>query len=302
MPRAAPVGDGYAWPVPASTFSLAACDAERGEWGVAVASRFLAIGALCAWAEPEVGAIATQSWIKASYGRDGLDLLARGASAPEALEQLVARDDGREQRQIGIVDGQGRTASFTGSACLEWAGDRTGSSYAAQGNMLVSAETLAALAETFEASSGSPLAERLLVALRAGQDAGGDRRGQQAAALRVVKRQGGYLGADIAVDLRVDDHAYPLDELARLYELHRLYFGSTPLEEWLAVDGALQGELRERLARLGYESGDLAAKLDTWAGVENLEERVLGIERIDPVVLRELRRQDQAEVADDRQE
>jgi uncharacterized Ntn-hydrolase superfamily protein len=286
--------------VPASTFSLAACDAERGEWGVAVASRFLAVGALSAWAEPEVGAIATQSWIKASYGRDGLRLLARGASAPEALQRLLAQDDGREQRQVGIVDGRGRTASYTGSACLGWAGDRTGASYAAQGNMLFSPATLAALAEAFEASPGSPLAQRLLAALRAGQDAGGDRRGQQAAALRVVRREGGYLGADIVVDLRVDDHARPIDELARLYGLHQLYFGSTPLEEWLVVDRALQGELRERLARLGYTSGDLGADLDTWAGVENLEERVRGIERIDPVVLGELRRQDETEVADDR--
>ena len=286
--------------MPASTFSLVACDAERGEWGVGVASRFLAVGALSAWARPEVGAIATQSWIKASYGPEGLELLARGTSAPEALERLLAQDDGREKRQVGIVDGQGRTATYTGSACLGWAGDRTGASYAAQGNMLVSEATLAALAAAFEASSGSPLAERLLAALRAGQDAGGDRRGQQAAALRVVRRGGGYLGADIAVDLRVDDHARPIDELARLYGLHQLYFGSTPLEEWLVVDRACRGELGERLARLGYASGDLAADLDTWAGVENLEERVRGIERIDPVVLGELRRQDESEVADGR--
>jgi uncharacterized Ntn-hydrolase superfamily protein len=288
--------------VPASTFSLVACDAERGEWGVAVASRFLAVGALCAWAEPEVGAIATQSWIKASYGTEGLDLLARGASASEALEQLLAQDDGREQRQVGIVDGTGRTASYTGSDCLGWAGDRTGASYAAQGNMLVSEETLTALAETFETNEGHALAERLLAALRAGQAAGGDRRGQQAAALLVGRRGGGYLGADIAVDLRVDDHERPIDELTRLYGLHQLYFGSTPPEEWLDVDGALHGELRERLGRLGYASGDLAADLDTWAGVENLEERVRGVERIDPVVLGELRRQDEREVSDGKRE
>ncbi|MGH2745289.1 MAG: DUF1028 domain-containing protein [Thermoleophilaceae bacterium] len=286
--------------MPAFTFSVVACDAERGEWGVAVASRFLAVGALCAWAEPEVGAIATQSWIKASYGPDGLGLLARGASAAEALERLLAQDDGREQRQVGIVDGQGRAASYTGAACLEWAGDRAGASYAAQGNMLVSEKTLAALAGAFEASPGSPLAKRLLAALRAAQDAGGDRRGQQAAALRVVRRGGGYLGADTVVDLRVDDHARPIEELARLYGLHQLYFGATPLEEWRVVDRALERELRDRLGRLGYASGDLAADLDTWAGVENLEERVRGIERIDPVVLGELQRQDETEVADGR--
>jgi uncharacterized Ntn-hydrolase superfamily protein len=287
--------------MPVSTFSVVACDAARGEWGVAVASRFLAVGALSAWAEPEVGAIATQSWIRASYGPDGLGLLARGVSAAEALERLLAQDDGREQRQVGIVDGQGRTASYTGAACLDWAGDRAGAAYAAQGNMLVSEDTLAALAEAFEAGPGSPLAERLLAALAAAQDAGGDRRGQQAAALRVVRRGGGYLGADIVADLRVDDHARPIEELARLYELHQLYFGATPTEQWLVVDRALEGELRDRLARLGYASGDLTADLDTWAGVENLEDRVRGVERIDPVVLGELRRQDEREVAHGRQ-
>jgi uncharacterized Ntn-hydrolase superfamily protein len=281
--------------MPASTFSVVACDAGRGEWGVAVASRFLAVGALCAWAEPEVGAIATQSWIKASYGPDGLGLLARGASAAEALKQLLARDDGREQRQVGVVDSQGRTASYTGAACLDWAGHRAGASYAAQGNMLVSEDTLAALAEAFEASPGSPLAERLLGALAAAQDAGGDRRGQQAAALRVVRRGGGYLGADIVVDLRVDDHPQPVEELERLHALHQLYFGSTPADRWIRTDAALEAELRNRLGRLGYNSGNLAADLDTWAGVENLEERVRGVERLDPVVLAELRKRDDRE-------
>lgn len=281
--------------MPASTFSIAACDLERREWGVAVASRFLAIGALSAWAQPEVGAVATQSWIKASYGADGLRLLAEGASAPEALERLVADDDDREQRQVGIVDREGRTATYTGSGCVDWAGDRRGPGYAAQGNMLVSGETLSALAETFEADSAAPLAERLLAALAAGQAAGGDRRGQQAAALRVVRQGGGYGGADVLVDLRVDDHAEPVRELQRLFGLHQLYFGSTPEDEWLTVDGELERELRARLDALGYRSGDLAADLETWAGVENLEERVKGAGRIDPVVLAELRKHEDRE-------
>lgn len=281
--------------MPASTFSIAACDLERREWGVAVASRFLAIGALSAWAQPEVGAVATQSWIKASYGADGLRLLAEGASAPEALERLVADDDDREQRQVGIVDREGRTATYTGSGCVDWAGDRRGPGYAAQGNMLVSGETLSALAETFEADSAAPLAERLLAALAAGQAAGGDRRGQQAAALRVVRQGGGYGGADVLVDLRVDDHAEPVRELQRLFGLHQLYFGSTPEHEWLTVDGELERELRARLDALGYRSGDLAADLETWAGVENLEERVKGAGRIDPVVLAELRKHEDRE-------
>jgi uncharacterized Ntn-hydrolase superfamily protein len=273
----------------ASTFSLAACDLERREWGVAVASRFLAVGALCAWAQPE-GAVATQSWIKTSYGPDGLALLASGASADETLARLLADDDGREQRQVAMVDREGRTAAYTGSGCLDWAGQREGRRYTAQGNMLVSEETLAALAESFESTAPAPLAERLIGALAAGQAAGGDRRGRQAAAVRVARRGGGYLGADVAVDLRVDDHPAPVEELQRLYGLHQLYFGSTPESEWLPVDAELEAELRERLERLGYASGDLLADLETWAGVENLEERVRGVERLDPVVLEEIRR------------
>ena len=278
----------------ASTFSLVACDLARGEWGVAVASKFLAIGALSAWAEPEVGAVATQSWIKASYGAEGLRLLADGASAPEALERLLERDDGRAQRQVGIIDRDGRTATHTGDGCLEWAGDRCGPAFATQGNMLVSADTLTALAESFGATHSESLAARLIAALAAAQAAGGDRRGQQAAVVRVVRRGAGYGGADILVDLRVDDHGDPIAELERLYGLHQLYFGSTPAEQWLTVDAELEAELRARLDRLGYASRDLAAALETWAGVENLEERVHGVERVDPVVLTELRKREEA--------
>jgi uncharacterized Ntn-hydrolase superfamily protein len=276
----------------ASTFSIAACDLERREWGVAVASRFLAVGALSAWAQPEVGAVATQSWIKASHGADGLRLLAEGMRAPAALERLLAGDDGREQRQVGIVDGEGRTAVHTGAECLAWAGDRRGPCYTAQGNLLVSAETVSALGDAFESSDAEPLADRLLAALTAGQAAGGDRRGQQGAAVRVVSRGAGYLGADTLVDLRVDDHPAPVDELQRLYGLHQLYFGTTPDDQWLPVDDALEAELRSRLDGLGYATGDLTADLDTWAGVENLEERVRGVRRLDPVVLDHLRRQE----------
>jgi uncharacterized Ntn-hydrolase superfamily protein len=279
--------------MPACTFSIVACDLERREWGVAVASRFLAIGALSAWAEPGVGAVATQSFIKASYGADGLRLLAEGKPAAEALARLMAQDDGREQRQVGIVDSKGHTATHTGSECVGWAGDRSGPCYSAQGNMLVSAETLGALADAFEEHGSAPLAERLLAALGAGQAAGGDRRGQQAAALRVVRRGGGYGGADALVDLRVDDHAEPVRELQRLFDLHQLYFGSTPDHEWLTVDDDLERELRSCLDRLGYGSGDLAADLEAWAGVENLEERVRGAARLDPVVLAEIRKREE---------
>lgn len=272
-----------------STFSIVACDPERRQWGVAVASKFLAVGSLVAWAEPGVGAVVTQARAKVSYGPDGLALLRRGFSAGEVVERLTAADERRDDRQLGVVDGEGRAASFTGSACLEWAGGRTGPGYAAQGNILVSAGTVAALALTFELREELPLPERLLAALAAGQAAGGDRRGQQSAALLVVQHGAGYDSSDVLVDLRVDDHPLPIAELGRLYTLHRLYFGKTPEEEWLDVDEGLAAELADRLRSLGFASGDLAADLEAWAGIENLEERVRGAERIDPVALEELR-------------
>jgi uncharacterized Ntn-hydrolase superfamily protein len=275
-----------------NTYSIVACDLEAQEWGVAVESKFLAVGSLVAWAEPRVGAVATQAWANVRYGPDGLALLREGASADEAVSRLTSADEGRDQRQLGVVDGQGRSASYTGEGCLEWAGGRTGAGYAAQGNLLVSRGTVDALAETFEATAGRPLAERLLDSLAAAQRAGGDRRGQQAAALYVVKKDGGYGGtSDVMLDLRVDDHAAPIDELRRLFDLHGLLFGKTSSNEWVDVDEALARELRDRLARLGYSHQDLGDALEAWAGIENLEERVDGVERIDPVVLRELRNQ-----------
>ena len=274
-----------------STYSIVACDLDAREWGVAVESKFLAVGSLVPWAEPEVGALATQAWANVRYGPHGLALLRDGASAEETVERLTAADDGRDQRQLGVVDRSGGSATYTGLECLEWAGGRAGSGYAAQGNLLVSGETVDALAETFEATAGRPLAERLLEALAAGQRAGGDRRGQQGAALYVVRKDGGYGGtSDVVVDLRVDDHPAPVDELRRLYGLHELYFGHTPREAWLPVDETLARELRERLAGLGFEAESLEEALEGWAGIENLEERVDGVERIDPVVLAELRK------------
>jgi uncharacterized Ntn-hydrolase superfamily protein len=268
-----------------------ACDLDAGQWGVAVQSKFLAVGSVVPWAEPEVGAVATQAYANPRYGPDGLALLRQGLSAEEVVKRLTEADEGSDKRQLGVVDAAGRGASFTGSGCPDWAGGRSGSGYAAQGNILVSGETVDALAETFERSAGKPLAERLLDCLDAAQAAGGDSRGQQSSALLVVEKDGGYATlSDVLVDLRVDDHERPLDELRRLYDLHWAIFGKTPREEWLPVDEALNAELRERLARLGYE-GEPADTLFRWAGNENLEERVDGAESIDPVVLEELRRQ-----------
>jgi len=273
-----------------ATYSIAACDLDAGQWGVATQSKFLGVGSVVPWAVPTVGAIATQAYANPRYGPDGLVLLREGLSAQEVVERLTRADDGRDHRQLGVVDGNGVGASFTGAECMEWAGGRTGEGYAAQGNILVSAETVDAIAETFESAKGS-LAERLLDCLDAAQAAGGDRRGQQSAALLVVERDGGYAGlSDEIVDLRVDEHERPLEELRRIYVMHQAIFGKTPREDWVEVDDELAAELRQRLTRIGYED-ELAQAFFTWAGNENLEERVDGVERVDPVVLEELRRQ-----------
>lgn len=273
------------------TFSLVACDPARGECGVAVASKFLAIGALVPWVRAGVGAVATQAAMNPTYGPDGLDLLEHGLDPAAALARLTAEDPGAAERQAAIVDCRGRAAIHTGERCLAWAGGRSGDGWAAQGNTLVSGETITAVAATFEGSrdGGAPMARRLLEALAAGQEAGGDRRGQQGAALLVARAGGGYGGFDVAVDLRVDDHAEPVAELQRLLDLHERSFGTTPDADWLVVDAALAAELRERLAARGHVGGDLADDLMQWALVENLEERVAGAERIDPVVLAAIR-------------
>ena len=267
-----------------ATYSIVGCDLEAQQWGVAVQSKFLAVGALCPFAEAEVGAVATQSYVNPRYGPDGLALLRDGLSAEEAVERLTTADEGRAQRQLGIVDGQGRAATYTGEECHDWAGGRTGAGYAAQGNILVGEETVAALAATFEATAQLPLVQRLLECLTAAQAAGGDRRGQQSASVLVVARNGGYAGLwDTVVDLRVDDHERPIQELRRIYGIHRRLFEVSPREDWLPLEGDLRAEVEERLGRIGYDS------LEDWAGVENLEERVDGGNEIDPVVLEALR-------------
>ena len=267
-----------------ATYSICACDLEAGQWGVATQSKFLAVGSVVPWAEPHVGAVATQAYANPGYGPRGLALLRDGLSAEEAVERLTSADEGRAHRQLGIVDAEGRAATYTGAECHAWAGGRAGAGYAAQGNILVSAATVDALVETFEASAGKRLAERLVDSLDAAEAAGGDSRGRQSAALLVVERDGGYANlSDVLVDLRVDDHPEPLVELRRIYRLHHALFGTTPRDEWLPVDDTLRAELDDLLRRVGHP--DLAS----WAGVENLEERVDGDAEIDPVVLERLR-------------
>ena len=268
-----------------STYSICACDLDARQLGVAVQSKFLGVGSVVSWAAPLVGAVATQAHANPRYGPDGLALLREGLAADEVVARLTGADEDRAHRQVGIVDGAGRSATFTGKECFEWAGGRAGPGFAAQGNILVSAATVDALAETFEATAGERLAARLLDCLDAAQAAGGDRRGQQSAALLVVGPGQGYGGlSDVAVDLRVDDHERPLEELRRLFAIHERLFGKTPRSQWIAVDEELRAEIGERLARLGYE------RLEDWAGVENLEERVDGTDEVDPVVLDALRR------------
>jgi uncharacterized Ntn-hydrolase superfamily protein len=275
-----------------STFSIAAVDAEAGEAGVVVQSKFLAVGAMVPWARAGVGAVATQAFADVTLGVRGLDLLAAGVEPRDALDRLLEGDDRREQRQVGIVDMAGRSASFTGSECFDWAGDESGEGFCCQGNVLAGPEVVAGMAEAFRRTAGSRLPDRLVAALRAGQAAGGDRRGQEAAALLVVRPGGGYGGNhDRWLDLRVDHHDEPIEELARLLDLHRLYFDRSLEDQLVTSDAALEEEIRKNLVRLGKaEPGaDVWDALEAYMGWENLEERWVGRGRLDPKVLDYLR-------------
>ena len=263
-----------------STFSIVAFDPASQCWGVAVESKFLAVGPVVAWARAGAGAVATQAFANTGYGPQGLKLLAAGLSAKAVVEKLTQQDDGQDHRQLGVVDANGHSASFTGKACYDWAGHRTGTGYACQGNMLAGATVVDDMAKAFEANSGRPLAQRLIGALQAGQATGGDKRGQQSAALLVVKDKGGYGGyTDQLVDLRVDDHPQPIAELNRLYALQQLYFGQTT--ETVPLQGQLLQNVQTMLKQLGYYQAqprpqlDEATRnaLDAFCGTENLEMR-----------------------------
>ena len=274
------------------TFSVVGFDPATRSWGIAVASKFLAVGAVVPWGRAGAGAIATQASANLSYGPDGLDLLAGGLSADEVVARLTGADDEREHRQVGIVDTEGRGASFTGGSCLEWAGGESGAGYAVQGNVLVGPEVVAATAQAWRDHPDHTLERRLLTALSAGDQAGGDRRGRQGAALRVWRAGAAYGGVlDIAIDLRVDDHRTPVDELDRLLDLHELYFGKADPATLLPLEGDVAAEVAAGLEQLGYSTtAGLAPALETWAGTENFEERLVD-GKIDPVVLEQLRHQ-----------
>jgi len=267
-------------PVP-STFSIVAHDPEAQEWGVAVQSKFLAAGAVVSWAKAGVGAVATQSYANTSFGPDGLALMAQGLSAQQALARLVAGDEGRARRQVGLVDAQGRAATFTGDGCHDWAGGLTGTCYAVQGNILVSSATVEAMAKAFEESSGE-LADRLVTSLAAGQAAGGDRRGQQSAAVLVVRPEGGYGGYnDRYLDLRVDDDPAPIERLKGLVDLHHLFFTPPAPGEMEPIEGELAREVQQILHWSGFYEGPINGEYDaptrqaltTLVGNENFEER-----------------------------
>ena len=275
------------------TFSIVARDPQAGELGIAVQSKFLAVGAVVPWARAGVGAIATQSWANTSYGPHGLELLASGLTAEETIAQLLSEDEGRASRQVGIVSSSGSPATYTGNQCFPWAGGRVGSDYTCQGNILVGEDTVLAMARTFEQTSGR-LCDRLLTALAAGQDAGGDSRGQQSAALLVVRERGGYGGFnDRFIDLRVDDHPQPIVELQRILQLHKLYLFPPDAADILPIDHAIARELQELLTTTGDYQGAINGSYDNltrdafrqYSGRENLEERWFEDARVDRIVL-----------------
>ena len=264
-----------------STFSIVACDLEEKAWGVAVASKFPAVGAVVPWAQAGAGAVATQSYANTSFGPHGLDLMSRGYSAEAALAELLNDDKERELRQVGIVDAKGQAATFTGRKCFEWAGGLKGPGYAIQGNILAGELVVKAMQAEFLAAKGS-LPNRLLAALLAGDRAGGDRRGRQSAAIYVAKPEGGYGGyIDRWIDYRVDDHEDPVPRLGELLELHELYFGESDEGDRVHLEGEPLQQLQHILIRLGYLDGGpdgayndaIKSALRAFTGNENFEER-----------------------------
>ncbi|PLT28755.1 DUF1028 domain-containing protein [Peribacillus deserti] len=278
------------------TYSIAGFDPKEKEWGIAVQSKFLGVGAVVPWAKAGVGAVATQSYANTAYGPLALAAMENGISAEEALNDLISHDPDREMRQVGLIDAKGNPATYTGSQCYDWAGGITGPHFAAQGNILVDEKTVQAMADSFLNSEG-PLAERLLHALHAGQEAGGDSRGQQSAAILVVKEQGGYGGYnDRFVDLRVEDHPEPITELIRIYNLHQLYFAPSKAENIMNIEGEIKTELTQHLKRLNYIKEDavndeqLQKAFTAYLHTENFEGREQPEGKLDMEVLAFMRK------------
>ncbi|PZA08667.1 MULTISPECIES: DUF1028 domain-containing protein [unclassified Meiothermus] len=276
---------------PVATFSLVARDPETGDLGIAVASKFLAVGSVVPWLEAGVGAVATQSYANPRFGPQGLALLKAGAGVEEALTTFRRTDPELEKRQFGLVSAQGESLSFTGAECHPWAGGQAGPNYAAQGNLLAGPEVVQALVETFHSRTDLPFPERLTAALLAADRAGGDRRGRQSAALVVVGAGKGYGGMDRWVDLRVDDHPDPCAELERLLRIHRLLFSKPQNPEPLSPEDIAW--IQALLRREGHYAGDVSGVWDEATerafaeliGMENLEERYPGGPYLDPEAL-----------------
>ncbi|MGO1057851.1 DUF1028 domain-containing protein [Planococcus sp. FY231025] len=273
-----------------ATFSIVGADPRTGEVGVAVQSKFLAVGAVVPWAKANVGAVATQSWANTSYGPRGLQLLEQGMSPEEVIAALVLDDEGKDLRQVAVINADGEASAFTGSECYDWAGHKVGRNHSAQGNILVSEDTVTAMSETFERAEGT-LAERLIEALAAAQQAGGDSRGKQSAAVYVLQEGAGYGGYnDVKVDLRVDDHPEPIDELQRLYKLHELF--GTPAEVFLDLEGDIFEDVKRQLVKLGFldtadypsYDGTVKEALKTFALRENFDDRWTEENQIDEKV------------------
>jgi len=257
------------------TFSIVACDIEEKSWGIAVASKFPAVGAVVPWAQANAGAVATQSFANTSFGPRGLDLMAMGLSADDTLAKLLIDDPDRELRQVGLVDSQGNAKSFTGNGCFPWAGGVTGRGYAIQGNILAGGKVVPAMEKKFQTTKGD-LPTRLHAALLAGDRAGGDKRGRQSAAIYVVKPNGGYGGfVDRWIDYRVDDHEDPVPRLGELLEMHELYFGKSPEGERLALKGKLLEQISMILKSEGYLKKNVSFQdaFNAFIGNENFEER-----------------------------
>jgi uncharacterized Ntn-hydrolase superfamily protein len=257
------------------TFSIVACDLEERAWGVAVASKFPAVGAVVPWAKAEAGAVATQSFANTSYGPHGLELMSQGISAEETLALLLQDDQGRDLRQVGLVDANGKAATYTGQGCFPWAGGVSGRGYAIQGNILKSAKVVPAMEKAYLKTKGS-LPKRLLAALLAGDRAGGDKRGRQSAAMYIVKPKGGYGGfVDRWIDYRVDDHDDPVLRLGELLEMHELYFGKSPESERMHLKGKALKQITEILAQERYlkKGRSFQDAFNEFIGNENFEER-----------------------------
>lgn len=271
-----------------STFSIVAFDPGRQEWGVAVQSKFLAVGAVVSWAKAGAGSVATQSYANLAYGPDGLEKMAGGASAHDTINALTKADEGRATRQVGMVDKDGNAAAFTGGECHDWAGHIVDEGYACQGNILLPG-TVEAMSEGYEAArknSSGELADWLVAALEAGQKAGGDSRGRQSAAVLVVREGGGYGGNnDRYLDLRVDDHPTPINQLKKLVSMHHLFFGVTDPNDVVPIED-VTAELQEILTKTGHYDGPTNGAFDAatrkslrdLVGIENLEERWTGEE------------------------